>query len=130
MTDHWFLDVINHSNKVADKLLENMHRWVCDEESRFYDTSLHKMLNLLMKRFFGYLLQRLKSLGAKIIYANLTKIIISTDKINYDEAEAYIHFILKTVISYPLFSYLNLNPTKYWRLLLFKDNFNYGGIVE
>lgn len=63
MADHWFLDVINRSSRIADKLLENLHRWVSDEESRFYDIMLHKMLTILMKKFFGFLLAKLKSLG-------------------------------------------------------------------
>jgi hypothetical protein len=37
---------------------------------------------------------------------------------------------LKTVISYPLFSYLNLSPKKYWKILHFKDHYNFGGIAE
>ncbi len=130
MADHWFIDVMSHSNPVADKLLANLHRWVSDEESRFFDQMLNKMLTILMKKFFGFLLQKLKSLGAKIIFANLSKIIISTQKYNFAEAENYSTFILKTVISYPLFSYLNLIPRCYWKILLFKDSFNYGGITE
>jgi Domain of unknown function (DUF1744). len=55
---------------------------------------------------------------------------ISTGKYDFQEAENYSTFILKTVISYPLFSYLNLSPKKYWKILLFKDHFNYGGIAE
>lgn len=104
---------------------------------------LHKMLNILMKKVYGYLLQRLKSLGnevsltfnlwfsgAKIVYASPSKIIISTGKYVLHEAENYSQFILRTVISYPIFSDLNLSPKKYWRVLLLKDRFNYGGIVE
>ena len=69
-------------------------------------------------------------LGAQIIFANTNKLIISTGKNNFAEAENYSNFILKTIVSYPLFSYLNLNITKYWKLLLFKDQYNYGGMTK
>jgi hypothetical protein len=29
-----------------------------------------------------------------------------------------------------MFKYMNLNPTNYWKLLIFKDEFNYVGIDE
>jgi len=29
-----------------------------------------------------------------------------------------------------MFALLKLTPTDYWRMLLFKDNYNYGGIRE
>ncbi len=64
------------------------------------------------------------------MFASTNKLIISTGKNNYAEAENYSNFILKTIVSYPLFSYLNLNITKYWKLLMFKDQYNYGGMTE
>lgn len=83
-----------------------------------------------MKKIYGYLLQKLKTLGAKIISANLQKITISTGKQTLHEAQNYSNFILKTVISYPLFSNLNLSPQKYWKVLFYKDNYNYSGIPD
>lgn len=87
------------------------------------------MLNILMKKFYGFLLQKLKALGAQIVSATPSKMIISTGKFNLIEAENYSNFILKTVISYPLFSYLNLSPKTYWKVLLLKDHYNFGGII-
>lgn len=83
-----------------------------------------------MKKVFSYLLNKLKSLGATIIFANTNKLIISTGKDNFAAAENYTNFILTTIVSYPLFTYLNLNINRYWKILLYKDNFNYAGIIE
>ena len=50
----------------GNSLMENMHlsfRWVCDEESRFYDIVVHKTLNILIKRFSRLLIQKLKAMG-------------------------------------------------------------------
>lgn len=100
------------------------------ESSKLYDPFLNKILVKLMKKVFGYLLNKLKSLGATIIFANTNKLIISTGKDNYAAAENYTNFILTTIVSYPLFTYLNLDSSRYWKILLFKDNFNYAGIME
>lgn len=29
-----------------------------------------------------------------------------------------------------MFTFINMTPSEYWRILLFKDNFNYGGVRE
>lgn len=29
-----------------------------------------------------------------------------------------------------MFTFLNMTPNEYWRILLFKDNFNFGGVRE
>jgi len=129
MADYCSKDAINMSNMFADSILANLHRWICDEESRFYDPILHKMLNILMKRFYRYLLQKLKSLGARIVYASQSKIIIGTGKYSFVEAENYSTFVLRTLVSYPLFQQLNLKPQKCFKILLIKDQMNYGGIL-
>jgi DNA polymerase epsilon subunit 1 len=144
MVSGWLEDVIKSNNPFADTLIQNVHRqnknrkkinllfrrWLCLESSKLYDPFLNKILAKLMKMVFGYLLNKLKSLGASIIFANTNKLIISTGKDNFAAAENYTNFILTTVVSYPLFTYLNLNISRYWKILLFKDNFNYAGIIE
>lgn len=81
-----------------------------------------------MQKVFQHLLAKLKSLGASIIFADAQKIIICTNKESFEPAENYINFILKSLISYPLFQYLSLSPKKYWQALLLKDEHNYCGI--
>lgn len=60
----------------------------------------------------------------------MTKIVLSTEKTNLIAAQNYSSFILKTIISYPLFLYLTLTPIKYWKNLLFRDIYNYAGLLE
>ena len=83
-----------------------------------------------MQKFLGYLVAKLKELGATIVYASTSKLIICTKKYSKKSAQNYTEFILKTLVSYPLFQYLIINPVKYWKVLLFKDNYNYTGIPE
>ena len=71
-----------------------------------------------------------RRLGAEIVYASANKIILNTKKNEFGTGESFVQYILKTIITYPLFSYLTLEPKKYWKILLFKDNHNYCGINE
>lgn len=83
-----------------------------------------------MKKNFFQLLYRLKELGCNVIYANFHKIIIHTERTTFDEAENFMNFVIHTIKQKPLFAFLSLTPTDYWRVLLFKDIYNYGGIRE
>jgi hypothetical protein len=38
--------------------------------------------------------------------------------------------VIHTLKQKPLFAFLNLTPTEYWRILLFKDIYNFGGVKE
>jgi len=83
-----------------------------------------------MKKNFFQLLYRLKELGCNVIYANFHKIIIHTERNTFDDAENFINFVIHTIKQKPLFAFLSLTPTEYWRILLFKDIYNFGGIKE
>jgi len=47
------------------------------------------MLTILMKKIFSYLIGKLKSLGANIVFANKNKIIFCTNKETLNTAESY-----------------------------------------
>ena len=59
----WLDDVVKSNNSFADVLIQNIHRWIRLESARLYDPFLYKILGKLMKKVFGYLLNRLKNLG-------------------------------------------------------------------
>jgi len=59
----WLDDVVKANNSFADVLIQNIHRWICLESARLFDPFLNKILGKLMKKVFGYLLNRLKNLG-------------------------------------------------------------------
>ena len=56
--------------------------------------------------------------------------IINTERATLDEAENFIAFVIETIKQKPLFAFIQLQPVNYWRILLFKDWYNYGGIKE
>ena len=70
----------------------------------------------------------LRRLGATVVLANTGRIIIATTKTDHQAAEEYVNFVLTTVTGHPVFKYLQIEPTNYWRQLLFLDEQNYSGI--
>jgi hypothetical protein len=62
----------------------------------------------MMKKIFAYFISKLKGLGAEIVFANKNQIIFYTGKDTFQTAENYSAFILQSVISYPMFKFLNL----------------------
>ena len=112
-------------------LVSHLYRWISSPaESKLYDPLLHRLVHKLMMKNFFQLLYQLKQHGCNVIYANFHKIIIHTEKTSFDEAENFINFVIHTIKQKPLFAFLSLTPTDYWRILLFKDIYNYGGIKE
>jgi DNA polymerase epsilon subunit 1 len=126
----WLKDVLRN-DQYADNLITHLFRWLTTpQESKLYDPLLHRLVHKLMKKNFQHLIYRLRLLGCKIVYASFHKIIIHTERTTFDEAENFINFVLHTIKQNPMFAFLNVQPTEYWSILLFKDLFNYGGIKE
>lgn len=88
------------------------------------------MLNRLFYKLYIFLLNRLMQLAAQIVYSDQNKIILSTTKYHYQGAKVYADFILNSLLAHPLFHYLNLSVSKSWKLLFFRDNHNYLGILD
>jgi len=81
-----------------------------------------------MKKVFALLLTEFRKLGANVIFANFSKIIIDTGKVDLPSARAYCDSLLKTLQTRDLFEWIELEPLHYWHSLLFMDQYNYGGI--
>lgn len=124
-----FKDFLSSRNKFADHLLQQFYRWVCSPTSLCYDPALQAMVKRLMEKLFLQLLAELRRLGAQIVYADFTKIVLCTKKSELRHAQTYVQFILQTVMSNELFQVLSFTPKKYYAHLLFMDAENYGGIL-
>ena len=130
LVQSWLEDVMKQ-DVYADILISNVQRWLTSPKvSKLYDPLLHRLVHKLMTKSFYILLRRFKQLGCKVIYANFHSIWIYTEKKDYDSAESQINFVIENIRQNNLFAFVNLNPKEYWRILLFKDRYNYGGIRE
>lgn len=55
---------------------------------------------------------------------------IHTERDTFEEAENFINFVIHTIKQNPMFSFIQMTPNEYYKILLFKDIYNYGGIKE
>nr|XP_019702821.2 DNA polymerase epsilon catalytic subunit A isoform X2 [Elaeis guineensis] len=121
-------DAVASGNVFADAILQHLYRWLCSPLSKLHDPALHRVLHKVMKKLFALLLAEFRKLGATIIFANFSKIVIDTGKIDLSAARAYCDCLLKTLQTRDLFEWIELEPLHFWHSLLFMDQYNYGGI--
>ncbi|OAY51429.1 DNA polymerase epsilon catalytic subunit A [Manihot esculenta] len=121
-------DAVSSGNVFADALLQHLYRWLCSPQSKLHDPALHRILHKVMQKVFALLLAEFRKLGATIIFANFSKVIIDTGKLSLSAAKAYCDSLLKTLQSRELFEWIELEPLQFWYSLLFMDQYNYGGI--
>lgn len=132
MVKGWLKDLDEAYWEKANDLLSNLHKWLNTHSNPLYSPLLSKMVNELMKKIFGFMMKKLTNLGMKIVYANFSKIIVSTDKHTYNEAKNAIEYILRKCMddNKKLFGYMTLNALgDYYQVLLYKDPYNYAGIL-
>ncbi|XP_050281236.1 DNA polymerase epsilon catalytic subunit A-like isoform X3 [Quercus robur] len=121
-------DAVTFGNVYADAILQHLYRWLCSPESKLHDPALHRILHKVMQKVFALLLAEFRKLGATIIFANFSKVIIDTGKFDLSAAKAYCDSLLKTLQKRDLFEWIELEPMNFWHSLLFMDQYNYGGI--
>ncbi|KAJ7947962.1 DNA polymerase epsilon catalytic subunit [Quillaja saponaria] len=121
-------DAVTSGNVYADAILQHLYRWLCSPQSKLHDPSLHRILHKVMQKVFALLLAEFRKLGATILFANFSKIIVDTGRYDLSAAKVYCDSVLKTLQSRDLFEWIELEPVQYWHTLLFMDQYNYGGI--
>ncbi|OEL31457.1 DNA polymerase epsilon catalytic subunit A, partial [Dichanthelium oligosanthes] len=121
-------DAVSSGNVFADAILQHLYRWLCSPRSKLHDPALHRLLHNVMKKVFALLLAEFRKLGANVIFANFSKIIIDTGKVDLASAHAYCDSLLKTLQTRDLFEWIELEPVHFWHNFLFMDQYNYGGI--
>ncbi|KAI4373579.1 hypothetical protein MLD38_011693 [Melastoma candidum] len=121
-------DAVTSGNVYADAILQHLYRWLCSPQSKLHDPALHRMLHKVMQKVFALLLAELRKLGASIIFANFSKVIIDTGKYDISAAKAYCDSLVKTIQSRDLFEWIELESVQFWHSLLYMDQHNYGGI--
>ncbi|XP_023756876.1 DNA polymerase epsilon catalytic subunit A [Lactuca sativa] len=121
-------DAVSSGNIFADAMLQHLYRWLCSPRSALHDPALHRMLHKVMQKVFALLLSEFRKLGATIIFANFSKVILDTGKSDLFAAQAYCDSLLKALQERDLFEWIELEPMQFWHSLLFMDQYNYGGL--
>lgn len=84
------------NNLVSVCMLSNVQHYLCYNLSYpvfFFIIELYQV----MKKVFALLLAELRKLGANVIFANFSKIIIDTGKVDLSSAHAYCDSLLRTL---------------------------------
>ncbi|OQR98917.1 DNA polymerase epsilon catalytic subunit [Achlya hypogyna] len=124
-----FKDFMATRSDMADHLLQHFYRWVSSPASQLYDPALHKKVKGVMHTLLLNLLAECRRLGATIIYADTSRIVLSTGKTTLDGAQAYVRFISRTLSAHPWYQVMSLTPVQYFSHLLFLDIENLGGMA-
>ncbi|KNA12254.1 hypothetical protein SOVF_127620 [Spinacia oleracea] len=121
-------DAVTSGNVYADAILQHLYRWLCSPQSKLHDPALYRMLCKVMQKVFALLLAEFRKLGATVIFANFSKVILDTGKADLAAARAYCDSLLKALQTRDMFEWIEIEPQHFWHSLLFMDQFNYGGI--
>jgi DNA polymerase epsilon subunit 1 len=109
LVEQWLDDYLSKGNLYAGSLVENVNRWLTSPKvSKLHDPQLHRLVHKLMKKTFFVLINNLKKLGCRVIFANFHRLFIFTDKHSLDEAESQIDYAIENLKKSSLFSFLSL----------------------
>ncbi|KAI8376487.1 uncharacterized protein BYT42DRAFT_574794 [Radiomyces spectabilis] len=125
----WFYEAVAQDNKLGEMMLDTLHRWLSSSTSNMYDPSLYGVIHGMMKKVFMQLLAEFKRLGAKIVFANFYKIMLSTSKETIESAQPYCEYLYRSIQHKQIFEVLDLSSVDYWDMLVWMDEMNYGGIL-
>lgn len=124
----WYTAVLGEQNETANLLLQNLVRWMCSEKSAFFDPYIKKHLDAVVKRIFDDFIDKLKRLGAAIVFASPYKVLIQTNRKTYQAANNFVQFVLKSLIKDSAFAYIVMKIAKVYKNLVYYDINNYSGI--
>ncbi|CAH8869757.1 unnamed protein product [Trichobilharzia szidati] len=126
----WVRDVTQFQNPLADEQVIYFYQWLRSPRSLFYDPALRRTVQKLMKKVFLKLVDELSHFHVDVIYANFSRLIISTHRIELPEALARVDYFTQLLRTRPgtLFTHMDLQYVTSWRQLMWMDSANYAGV--
>ncbi|CAK5075397.1 unnamed protein product [Meloidogyne enterolobii] len=118
-------DIHYRKNLIADQLVINMHRWICDPNSLLFNPAIKNALTILMKKLCLLLVAEMQRLGAKVIYCSFRKIVFSTQRHSLPFAKSFVNSLLIEINQKPIFASLQLGLIHFSSVLLWIDSSNY-----
>jgi DNA polymerase epsilon subunit 1 len=122
MVQYWLKDIALYGNAFADMQVIHFYRWLQSPGSLLYDPAIRRTLQSYMKKLCLLLVNELKRLGAHVVYADLSRIIVCTNKFELEDALNYLKYLLSNTQSKDLFSTIHIEPSKIWNVLLWQDS--------
>jgi DNA polymerase epsilon subunit 1 len=69
-------------------------------------------------------------LGARVVHATYTRLIVDTGKHTCADANAYVQYVIETVQRQSLFAAVDVRCVRVWANLIWMDAYNYAGVRE
>ncbi|CAG9465602.1 unnamed protein product [Pedinophyceae sp. YPF-701] len=124
----WLQQATVRHDVCADAMLKHLYRWVCSGAARLHDPTLQRALQDLMARLFLHLVAEVTRLGARVIFAELGRVVIATGKRTIEAARDHVAFLLSAVSRNEMFRLLQLEPGAYYHAVLWRDQHNFTGL--
>ncbi|KJR83517.1 DNA polymerase epsilon subunit 1 [Sporothrix schenckii 1099-18] len=126
MVKGWWAEACR-GNAMADLVVNNLVRWVENPDSFLYDRALHYYVQMMSRKAFQQLMADFRRVGSQVIFASANRLLLQTTKAEVTNAYAYSQYIIKSIKSRPLFSFIEMDIKEYWDYLVWYDEYNYGG---
>lgn len=126
MVKGWWNEAVEE-NLNADMMVNSFLKWIASPESYLYDRSLYYHVQNLSKKAFVQLVKEFRKLGSTLVYADQNRVLIATTKTAIENTYAFSNYVVKSIRSKSLFSFLDIDIKEYWDTLLWMDDVNYGG---
>uniref|UniRef100_A0A7I4XU50 DNA polymerase epsilon catalytic subunit n=1 Tax=Haemonchus contortus TaxID=6289 RepID=A0A7I4XU50_HAECO len=123
-------DIAHSANKRADQVVMSLSRWLHSSNALLFDSAITRSVAILEKKLVLLLAAECERLGAKIIYATPTRLVLDTGKCELDQGKAFTDLLLQSLGQNPLFAALNMRSVRVWSTLLWYDGHNFTGICE
>ncbi|XP_011498886.1 PREDICTED: DNA polymerase epsilon catalytic subunit A, partial [Ceratosolen solmsi marchali] len=128
MVATWLKEVSNFKNRYADCLLIHFYRWLRSPLSYLYDPALRRILHNYSKKLFVQLISEMQRLGAIMIFADFTKIILSTKKKDVNDSYSYMQYIISSIANKEIFHSIHFDVRHCWEYIIWLDMSNYAGV--
>ncbi|CAG8479600.1 11654_t:CDS:2 [Racocetra fulgida] len=125
----WYTEASNPQNEIASILIRNLQIWLSAVNSNFYDHNICGVIHTLMSKVVMQLIAEFRNSGVEIVYSNLYKMIIATNKSELNVANQYRDFILRYIKQKPIFQALKIICKKTWANVIWLDSNNFCGTL-
>ncbi|KHJ77612.1 hypothetical protein OESDEN_22768, partial [Oesophagostomum dentatum] len=123
-------DIAQGANKRADEVVMSLTRWLHSPNSLLFDPAITRSVSILERKLVLLLAAECERLGAKIIHATPTKLVLDTGKREHEQGTAFVELLLQSLGQNPLFAALHMTPVHTWTTLLWYDGYNHTGVCE
>ncbi|KAK5966376.1 DNA polymerase epsilon catalytic subunit [Trichostrongylus colubriformis] len=123
-------DIVHSANKRADQVVMSLSRWLHSSNALLFDSAITRSVSILERKLVLLLSAECERLGAKVIHATPTRLVLDTGKSELDQGTAFTDLLLQSLGQNPLFAALHMRPLHTWSTLLWYDGHNFTGICE